>query len=100
MVDIIEVVVTGHAGPSCSLNGDEVGVRFFGRLIWNPCGLDTICAAAPTGALVSTGRGVLGNKFDGIAPGVPGWIGVVSAMTCCTVGGVHTPASAPGAGGL
>lgn len=34
MVDNIEVVVTGQAGPSCSLNGDDVGVRLFGRLIY------------------------------------------------------------------
>ena len=33
MVERMEVVVTGQAGPSCSLNGDDVGVRFFGRLI-------------------------------------------------------------------
>ena len=33
IVDNIEVVVTGHAGPSCSLNGDDVGVSVFGIFI-------------------------------------------------------------------
>ena len=33
MVDNNDVVVTGQAGPSCSLNGEDVGVRFFGKFI-------------------------------------------------------------------